>query len=228
MVLGFKSRTRHMWVSSVSASPCSVIFHTRQILGDPILLCLSQYHMFLHLRVRRYEVAKKKGDYDEEAQKREQAKNALERYMHYYQRWAENDKSRVAALKAMRNVIEQKLEQLSELTATPTSQLKFLPDAWAQVGCLTHAMSCCVVMCYHVCRHCWCRQCWYFWELFTLGCVADKLGSMPACHAVVTLLHICVSFHILCLARMFFPPPCFNACTSYLICQISGCTWVQE
>ncbi|BDA49808.1 probable E3 ubiquitin-protein ligase ARI7 [Coccomyxa sp. Obi] len=81
----------------------------------------------------RYEVAKKKGEYDEEAQKREQAKNALERYMHYYQRWAENDKSRIAALKAMNNVIEQKLESLSELTATPTSQLKFLPDAWAQV-----------------------------------------------------------------------------------------------
>lgn len=88
-----------------------------------------------HVHVFRYEVAKKKGDYDEEAQKREQAKNALERYMHYYQRWAENDKSRVAALKAMKNVIEQKLELLSELTATPTSQLKFLPDAWAQVGC---------------------------------------------------------------------------------------------
>ncbi|EIE18671.1 IBR-domain-containing protein [Coccomyxa subellipsoidea C-169] len=81
----------------------------------------------------RYEVAKKKGDYDEEALKREHAKNALERYMHYYQRWAENDRARISALKAMANVIEQKLEGLSELTATPTSQLKFLPDAWAQV-----------------------------------------------------------------------------------------------
>ena len=27
---------------------------------------------------------------------------------------------------------KRKLEELSELTATPTSQLKFLPDAWAQ------------------------------------------------------------------------------------------------
>ncbi len=34
----------------------------------------------------RYEVGKKKGQYDEESLKREQAKNALERYMHYYQR----------------------------------------------------------------------------------------------------------------------------------------------
>ena len=30
-------------------------------------------------------------------------------------------------------MVERKLEELSELTATPTSQLKFLPDAWAQV-----------------------------------------------------------------------------------------------
>lgn len=43
----------------------------------------------------RYENAKKKGDYDEEQQKRENAKHALERYMHYYQRWAENDKARL-------------------------------------------------------------------------------------------------------------------------------------
>lgn len=34
----------------------------------------------------------------------------------------------------MQNVIEQKLEELSELIATPTSQLKFLLDAWAQVS----------------------------------------------------------------------------------------------
>lgn len=45
--------------------------------------------------LRRYENAKKKGDYDVEQQKRENAKHALERYMHYYQRWAENDKARL-------------------------------------------------------------------------------------------------------------------------------------
>jgi len=47
---------------------------------------------------RRYETAKKKGDYDEETQQRENAKQALERYMHYYQRWAENDKARLQVL----------------------------------------------------------------------------------------------------------------------------------
>ncbi|DBA71150.1 hypothetical protein WJX79_002426 [Trebouxia sp. C0005] len=81
----------------------------------------------------RYETAKKKGDYDEETQKRENAKQALERYMHYYQRWAENDKARLQALSTLDKVINDKLEDLSEITATPTSQLKFVTDAWAQV-----------------------------------------------------------------------------------------------
>ena len=53
-------------------------------------------HMSLfHSVCLRYETAKKKGDYDEEQQMRENAKQALERYMHYYQRWAENDKARL-------------------------------------------------------------------------------------------------------------------------------------
>lgn len=81
----------------------------------------------------RYENAKKKGDYDEEQQKRENAKHALERYMHYYQRWAENDKARLQALETLDKFMTNKLETLSEITATPTSQLKFVTDAWYQV-----------------------------------------------------------------------------------------------
>lgn len=34
----------------------------------------------------------------------------------------------------MKEFAEAKIEQLSELTATPTSQLKLVLDAWAQVG----------------------------------------------------------------------------------------------
>ena len=82
----------------------------------------------------RYESAQRAGEYDEEAQRREQARNALERYMHYYQRWAENDASRTAARKEAEVAAQQQLLQLSEATATPTSQLKFICDAWDQVG----------------------------------------------------------------------------------------------
>lgn len=112
--------------------PCMQLW-SRRTVTDPCLCLRATQHGLKFSVVRRYEVAKKKGDYDEEALKREHAKNALERYMHYYQRWAENDRARVSALKAAADVVSKKLEGLSELTATPTSQLKFLPDAWAQV-----------------------------------------------------------------------------------------------
>ena len=37
------------------------------------------------------------------------------------------------ALATLDKVVTDKLEDLSEITATPTSQLKFVTDAWAQV-----------------------------------------------------------------------------------------------
>ena len=82
---------------------------------------------------RRYEQAKAKGEFDEESQRRENAKHALERYMHYYQRWAENDKSRKEALAKMRQAQCHILERLSVLYQARTSQRKFILDAWSQV-----------------------------------------------------------------------------------------------
>ena len=58
------------------------------------------------------------------------------RYMHYYQRWAENDKARAQARRLAKHAAEGQLHRLSELTATPTSQLKFICDAWDQVRAL--------------------------------------------------------------------------------------------
>lgn len=81
----------------------------------------------------RFETAQKAGEYDDDARKRDQARNALERYMHYYQRWAENDSSKHAARKEAQNAALVQLLELSEATATPTSQLKFICDAWDQV-----------------------------------------------------------------------------------------------
>lgn len=81
----------------------------------------------------RYEQGKKEGKYNEEEAKRERAKQSLERYMHYYQRFAEHDKARKQATAKMTEFAEAKIEQLSNITATPTSQLKLVLDAWAQV-----------------------------------------------------------------------------------------------
>ena len=82
----------------------------------------------------RYEAAKKQGALDDAAAARERAKSALERYMHYYQRWAEHDRARKRSAEAASAASARaKLEALSEATATPTTQLRFVSDAWAQV-----------------------------------------------------------------------------------------------
>ena len=41
-----------------------------------------------------FKKAVEKGEVDEQEQKRQHARQSLERYMHYWQRWAENDSSR--------------------------------------------------------------------------------------------------------------------------------------
>ncbi|KAG4979624.1 hypothetical protein JHK85_033582 [Glycine max] len=54
--------------------------------------------------------------YDDTERRREMAKNSLERYTHYYERWASN----------------QSIEKLSDIQCQPESQLKFITEAWLQ------------------------------------------------------------------------------------------------
>jgi ariadne-1 len=82
----------------------------------------------------RFEVAKKAGEYDDEARRRDNAKASLERYMHYFERWDAHNKARDKARQEAARTAGEALEALSDLTRTPTSQLKFIMDAWAQVG----------------------------------------------------------------------------------------------
>ncbi|KAK9809736.1 hypothetical protein WJX73_001188 [Symbiochloris irregularis] len=108
----------------------------------------------------RYESAQRAGEHDEEMFKREQARNALERYMHYYQRWAENDASRKTSRKAAQETLPEQLSQLSEWTATPTSQLNFISEAWDQV-----------VDCRRILK-------WtYTYGYYTFGAVSDGTGD---------------------------------------------------
>ncbi|KAK4487891.1 hypothetical protein RD792_003629 [Penstemon davidsonii] len=65
----------------------------------------------------RYEAAKQEGVFDDTEKRREMAKNSLERYTHYYERWATN----------------QSLEKLSDRQCQPESQLKFIIEAWLQI-----------------------------------------------------------------------------------------------
>ncbi|XVF29276.1 hypothetical protein REPUB_Repub15cG0106900 [Reevesia pubescens] len=81
----------------------------------------------------RYEAAKDEGVYDEAERRREMAKNSLEKYTHYYERWASNQLSRQKALSDLNQMQTVHLEKLSDLQCTPESQLKFITEAWLQI-----------------------------------------------------------------------------------------------
>jgi len=61
------------------------------------------------------------------------AKNSLERYTHYYERWASNQLSRQKALADLHQMQTVHLEKLSDIHCTPESQLKFITEAWLQI-----------------------------------------------------------------------------------------------
>uniref|UniRef100_J3LZ56 RBR-type E3 ubiquitin transferase n=2 Tax=Oryza brachyantha TaxID=4533 RepID=J3LZ56_ORYBR len=81
----------------------------------------------------RYEAARQEGAYDESERRREMAKNSLERYTHYYERWAANQSSRQKALGDLLSLQNDKLEKLSDIQSQPESQLKFIIEAWLQI-----------------------------------------------------------------------------------------------
>ncbi|KAJ7978294.1 RBR-type E3 ubiquitin transferase [Quillaja saponaria] len=81
----------------------------------------------------RYETAKQEGVYDDSEKRREMAKNSLERYTHYYERWATNQSSRQKALEDLQQMQSEHLEKLSDIQCQPESQLKFITEAWLQI-----------------------------------------------------------------------------------------------
>ncbi|XP_055829725.1 probable E3 ubiquitin-protein ligase ARI8 [Solanum dulcamara] len=81
----------------------------------------------------RYESAKQEGVFDESEKRREMAKNSLERYTHYYERWATNQSSRQKALSDLQQMQTVHLEKLSDKQCQPESQLKFIIEAWLQI-----------------------------------------------------------------------------------------------
>jgi len=83
----------------------------------------------------KYEAAKTKGSAKEESRRRDFARVSLERYMHYFERWAANKSSCAQATAALKKfmVSDDTISIISENTRTPISQLKFISEAWGQV-----------------------------------------------------------------------------------------------
>ncbi|THU50575.1 hypothetical protein C4D60_Mb06t21690 [Musa balbisiana] len=80
-----------------------------------------------------YETARRDGMYDESEKRRKRAKFSLERYTHYYERWATNESSRKKALEDLHIMQTNKLEKLSLRQGQSEAQLKFIIDAWLQI-----------------------------------------------------------------------------------------------
>ncbi|KAM7256120.1 hypothetical protein ACFE04_011861 [Oxalis oulophora] len=81
----------------------------------------------------KYESAKESGVYDEAEKRREMAKNSLERYTHYYERWASNQVSRQKALADLHQMETEHLDKLCDVQSTTTTQLHFILEAWLQI-----------------------------------------------------------------------------------------------
>ena len=84
----------------------------------------------------RYERAKSSGapTFSEEEKKRAAAKHSLERYTHYYERWAAHGGSQRKAVADREEWETRKLRRLGDRQNTPPSQLRFIVDALAQIA----------------------------------------------------------------------------------------------
>lgn len=81
----------------------------------------------------RYSSGMKEGEANNADFKREMAKRSLQRYTHYYERWAANHSSRKKAIRDKRQIEDVKLEKLSRTQSEPDTQLRFIINAWDQI-----------------------------------------------------------------------------------------------
>ncbi|KAI8537599.1 hypothetical protein RHMOL_Rhmol09G0036500 [Rhododendron molle] len=93
-------------------------------------LCLGSWSN--HGKCNRYK-ADQEGSYDETEMRRAMAKKSIERYTHYYERWATNQSSRQKAIADLHRMQTVNLVKLRVKHSEPESQLKFITEAWLQI-----------------------------------------------------------------------------------------------
>jgi len=85
----------------------------------------------------RYEAARRGGELDEDVQMKETAKSLLERYTHYYERWAAHDRAHRKAIEDRGNVStgdkDSTVGKINESGLFPELDLKFILAGWNQV-----------------------------------------------------------------------------------------------
>ncbi|CAN8247654.1 unnamed protein product [Cochlearia groenlandica] len=65
--------------------------------------------------------------------KREKAKDAINKYTHYYERWANNHSSRLIAMQDLKILQSVKLKKLSDRHCLLESRFQFIVEAWLQI-----------------------------------------------------------------------------------------------
>ncbi|KAI3861201.1 hypothetical protein MKX03_024555 [Papaver bracteatum] len=80
-----------------------------------------------------YEKAKAEGAYDEEEEIKKQAKDYLDRYAFFCERFVENQKSRLKEIESLKKMLSEDLPKLGYRYNKPDTQFKFIIDAWRQI-----------------------------------------------------------------------------------------------
>ncbi|KAF2309950.1 hypothetical protein P3X46_020930 [Hevea brasiliensis] len=98
------------------------------------MTCRVCRHSFCWLCLASYENHRQCNGYlDNVVRKKEMAKQSLEKYTHYFERWDANRKSKLKALADFQHVKNVKFKKLSEIQGIPEDNLDFITKAWLQV-----------------------------------------------------------------------------------------------
>ncbi|XP_026431649.1 probable E3 ubiquitin-protein ligase ARI8 [Papaver somniferum] len=80
-----------------------------------------------------YEKVRSGGAYEEQEKIKNKAKDYLDKYAFYYERFEENQKSRLKAIQSLKKVESVDLAKLRDSYDLPETQLEFITDAWKQI-----------------------------------------------------------------------------------------------
>lgn len=88
-------------------------------------LCLSEWKCHDCNRYKRQR--------EDEETRREKAKKMWGKYIHYYERWEWNEKSRKKAIQDLQRLRGDDIQKISKIQNEPLSQMTFLVEAWEQI-----------------------------------------------------------------------------------------------
>lgn len=96
-------------------------------------VCLRAWSSHGYKPCNGYEGSIEKGELDEGERTRQMAMKSLERYTHYYERWAANHKSLKKSVLDLHEMQNVNLDKLLAKHAQTSSQLGFVLEAWMQI-----------------------------------------------------------------------------------------------